>query len=252
MSLAEQIIDTVLKCHTCIRGGQSDRRTAFEAFYSEISELFRNNRDRFDECSYSLLKPDDYSGIPETTVIRLECAGIFHKNGLDAYLFRIRYYLNLATDQDDILLERKISSAFALKGNVALESFDARSPYEKLLLNSISQKEVCCEALMAEINHFVANKWKLSFEDLIPFVQVARLLGKEVPQGAEMLFLVLTEIPAMLSDGLCLWISNTPDYKKKLSQLASACREMGMIEEWRTFRSLIEKLDADSERIPIG
>ncbi len=133
-----------------------------------------------------------------------------------------------------------------MKGKVGFESFDARSPYEKLLLDVISKKEPCCEAFETVINRFVANQWEPDFDNLIPYVQVSRILGREISQNREMVFLVLTEIPTMLGDGLCTWITNNPDYKKKLSRLAAALEKMGMAAEGQTIRSVAKKLPEDS------
>lgn len=248
MNLEEQIIDVIVQCISSIRFGKLDKAAAFDQFYTKTQALYDCNSEQFDACSFSLLKPDDFSLFVEPTIIKLECAGVYHKNGLDVFLFRMRYFLNIASDQDDILLEKKAASAFIFRGENPFATFDAQSPYEKLFFDVLKNANEPNDRLRNVLRNFVEEKWAVSFENLVPFVQVSKIIGKKISGSQETLFLVLTEIPMIVSDGLHLWITNNPDYEKMFTRLATAFKKMGMVEVQKLFELLKEKF---SGRAPI-
>lgn len=242
MSLEEQIIDVVLKCANNIRFKHWNAAMAFEQFYIDTKALYQCNPAQFDACSFSLLEVADFSSCSETYIIKMECVGIYHKNGLDVYLFRMRYFLNIASNKDDYMLEKKAISAFTFKNKDAIAFFDARSPYEKLFSDVLKAENDQNDRLRKVLHRFVAEKWPVDFDCLIPYVHIAQLAGIKIPKKYETLFLVLTEIPTILGDGLQIWIANNRDFQKKIANLAVAFKRMEMDEAQILFEALNERL----------
>lgn len=234
MSIEEQIIAIILKCVNGIRFEGVDRHIAFSNFYLDSKTLYEKDKKQFDECTLSLLMMNENLWQTKIDAVAIECAGIFHKNGIDVYLFRMRYYLNIAKEKDDRLLEEKSRLAFSYRGKNVFDCYDVYSPYEKLFSEAVKSVEDYNSRIGFAIRTFTLEKWSVEYDCLIPYVRVAQILGVKIPKYLKQLYLILTEIPMILSDGLQTWVENDSNYKNKIIALIDAFQKIGL-EKAQTF-----------------
>lgn len=180
----------------------------------------------------------------EPDLIKLECAELYGRDALSAYVLRLRYALGLADEDDAQLLSDRIKAAFSERSGSVTEQLDRQRPWEKLV-DAVLKKTDPRDARLAD------TVTRVLTPDAFPGADGAvayTFLCKEVsglrPPTARMktVALVVSSLAVIQGDGLDAWLCHAG--KAAPARLSAALEHVGLPEA----ASVVREVDACRSR----
>lgn len=208
---------------------EEERRIIRLELYKCAESLYKSNPSLFNSASLALL--DNYVPLLETDSYqaKMECAQIWHKNGFDVWVFRIRYYLNLSPESDSVLLQKKIKDAFSCKNSNFINNRDARTGYDRLFYQIFRSDAPEDYNLRSTLSNLLTIDIANDIDGVITYVMVNDQLPKRmnIPSYLKNIYIVVTNISVIQGDGLYGWLIENKI--TTLRNLYVALRKMGLL-----------------------
>lgn len=218
-------------------GEQEEQSAILSDLYTKSEQLYASNPTEFDSASLRLIHLS-WSELREDDRIRLECVNIWHKSGLDCYLFRIRFYLNLSPDSDEALLKRSIIQAYTEKADSVVAQYDCKVYYDRLFYSLFTTDDPHETRLKAALRRIDSEALATDVDGVLTFVQIHALPGMRtgIPPYMKVIWTAVTNLSVIAGDGLSQWIS---DHKEKdCVSLKNACKKIGLTDTAKVLEKL--------------
>ena len=208
----------------------SDRIMIKNELFLSAESLYRSNPELFNTETFELLNDSIPFLENEDYQVKMECAQIWHKNIIDIWIFRLRYYLNIATSIDDELLMQKIKYAYTARNEDFIKRFDARTGYDNLFYSMFRSNDAQNQNLRRALENIITLDLAQDVDGVVAYVMIKEALNekKDIPSYMETIFTAVTNLSLIENGGLCTWLleNNISTLKKTYTAL----KKIGMKE----------------------
>lgn len=223
--LIDLIIDYIFKIRYA---SYQDERTFKLALYQEAKNLYCSSPAEFDHCTLSLLEDHVPYLEEDANQAKLESSGIWHKNGFDTFVFRIRFHLNLSPEMDTQRLKEKIKAAYTAPYTDFMQQLDIRNPYKWLFVSVLKSDDSNDSALRTALEQILTPEVMATDVDgVISYVFLCKYLLKKstVPAFMKTIYNATTHLAVIEGDGLHGWL--TENKISTLKGLHTAVKKLG-------------------------
>ncbi len=194
--------------------------------YASAGELYRRDPDAFAAASEDLLRPD--ADLPEDDVIRLECAGLYGRDALWAYLFRLRFCLGIAGDGDTDLMRTRVTAAYADRTSGPAEMLDRQCPWKKLIGSVLASTDPADAPLSRALDGLMTPDAFPGVDGAVAYTFLcADLRGAhKAPARMKTVACAVTGLAVIMGDGLPGWLEENG--VRAVRPLAAAVGKLGL------------------------
>ena len=208
--------------------------------YSDAKVLYDSDPISFDQATLMLLNEnvpllerDDYQA-------KQQSAQIWHKNGFDIWVFRIRFYLNISIETDTDLLALKIKKAFSCYMGSFMERHDIRRDYDWLFFYILRSNAPEDDNLRSALEKILSKDLVNDVEGVISYVTAKHFSNQKqnVPTYMRTIYTAVTSLSVIEGDGLRGWL-----VQNKLSTVNSLYIALKKIELFNVADIILEIFD---------
>lgn len=185
-----------------------------------------------------LLRGELVPGEPD--LIKLECAGLYGRDALSAYVLRLRYALGLAEEDDVHLLSDRIIAAFSDRSGSVTEQLDRQRPWGKLI-DAVLKKTDPRDARLADtVTRALTPDAFPGADGAVAYTFLCKEVSGLKPPTARMktVALVVSSLAVIQGDGFETWLRHAG--KAAPARLSAALEHVGLPEA----ASVVREADA--------
>ena len=227
--MTKEFIDLILDYRFRMYYAEADEWERLKTeLYQKSENLYLSDPESFHRMTLALL--NEHVPILEETEyqIKMECAQIWHKNGFDAWIFRIRYYLNISPEEDSKLLEQKIKKAFSHNSSDVMKTNDMRKGYEGMFYQILSSDAPEDQTLRSTLEKLLTVDLAKDIDGVITYVTLKDYAkeGKKIPAYIKTIYTAVTNIAVIEGDGLRGWLIE--NRVNSVRSVSSALKKLGL------------------------
>lgn len=239
--MIEKITDLILEYALQNVFASEEGRNALRLeLYAAAKTLYDADPTLFDQATLTLLNDRVPPLESEDYQAKLQSAQIWHKNGFDTWVFRLRFYLNISVDADTDLLALKIKKAFSCQAGSFMERHDMRSDYERLFFQIFRTNALEDRCLRSALEKILSKDLVNDVDGVIAYVAAIEASNQKqsIPVYMKTIYMAVTNLSVIVGDGLRGWL-----VQNKLSTVNRFYNALKKIELFDVAAIILEILD---------